>query len=58
MMPRFVLVRDIEKNFDIEEYFEGLKIQFDKKEEKELWSKPSYVEIGEEEVNYYFDSKL
>ena len=33
MMPRFVLVRDIEKNFDIEEYFEGLKIQFDKKEE-------------------------
>ena len=33
MMPRFVLVRDIEKNFHIEEYFEGLKIQFDKKEE-------------------------
>ena len=31
MMPRFVLVRDIEKNFDIEEYFEGIKIQFDKK---------------------------
>ena len=31
MMSRFVLVRDIEKNFDIEEYFEGFKIQFDKK---------------------------
>ena len=31
MMPRFVLVRDIEKNFDIEEYFKGPKIQFDKK---------------------------
>ena len=30
MMPRFVLVRDIEKNFDIKEYFEGIKIQFDK----------------------------
>ena len=33
MVPRFVLDRDIEKNFDIEEYFEGLKIQFEKKEE-------------------------
>ena len=33
VMPRFVLGRDIEKNFYIEEYFEGLKIQFDKKEE-------------------------
>ena len=31
MMPRFVLVRGIEKNFDTEKYFEGLKIQFDKK---------------------------
>ena len=31
MIPRFVLVRDIEKNFDIGEYFEGLKIQFDEK---------------------------
>ena len=31
MMPRFVSVRDIKKNFDIEEYFEGLKIQFEEK---------------------------
>ena len=31
MMPRFVSERGIEKNFDIEKYFEGLKIQFDKK---------------------------
>ena len=53
MMPRFVLVRDIEKNFDIEEYFEGLRIQFDKKRGV------SCVETEEEEVvNYYFDSEL
>ena len=33
MMPSFVLVRDIEKNFDIEEHFEGLKFNLTKKEE-------------------------
>ena len=50
-MPRFVLVRGIKKNFDIEKYFEGLKIQFDKKRRSKNFG-VSYVETGEEEVNY------